>query len=302
MLLLYTRRRAVNIFTLLLLFAVFANGQAGRRVVPSKERAMLLNVTAKRADGSDKPVQAAEVALYDDGVEQRIQNFSFDPSPARLVLLVDNSQTLRTDAAKLALAAREFAYEIYEGDQILTIAYDEAPEVVHDWTDSAKTIEDSFKLFRKKGEPRLLDGFDAVIDQALRPLNGANRKLAVILITDGLDRDSKKKFPDLLAELQRLDITVYALQLPDRTGGALRRDVPKPAKVLQQLTEGTGGHIFPIAEAREAASSICDELRKHRYVLSYTPSNPAFIDPHRLLIVGNTEGLDLRYKSQQPAK
>ncbi len=282
--------------------AASASAQAGRRPALSGERTTLLNVTATRSDGSDKPVESSEISLYDDSVEQRIQSFTFDPSPARIVLLVDNSQTLRTDADKLAEAAREFAYEIYEGDQLLTIAYDEAPEIVHDWTDSAKTIEDSLKLFRKKGEPRLIDAFDAVVDLALRPFVGANRKLAVVVIGDGLDRGSKKKFTDLLAELQRLDITVYALQLPDRTGGALRRDVPKPGQVINNLVEGTGGRIFPLADSRAAAASISDELRKRRYVLAYTPSNPATTDPRRLLVIGNADGLDLRFKAQQPAK
>jgi VWFA-related protein len=280
-----------------------AHAQAGRRPLPTKERSVLLNVFATRADlKNTKPIDSSEISLYDDGIEQRIQSFTPDLTPARIVLLVDNSLTLRSDAAKLAEAAREFAYEIYEGDQLLTIAYDESAEIIHDWTDSAQTIEDSLKLFRKKGEPRLLDAFTEVVDQALRPFAGANRKLAVVILGDGLDRDSKKKFPALLAELQSLDITVYALQLPDRTGGALRRDTPKPAQVVRQLAEGTGGRVFPLAEGRAAASAICDELRKNRYVLAYTPTNPAYTDPHRLLIVGNTEGIDLRHKSQQPAR
>lgn len=306
-----THHKSSRLCVLLSLFAaahlVFAahtaHAQVGRRALPTKERSVLLNVTAMRADAKNtKPIDSSEISIYDDGVEQRIQSFTPDLTPARIVLLVDNSLTLRSDAAKLAEAAREFAYEIYEGDELLTIAYDESAEIIHDWTDSAQTIEDSLKLFRKKGEPRLLDAFNEVVDQALRPFTGANRKLVVVILGDGLDRDSKKKFPALLAELQNLDVTVYALQLPDRTGGALRRDVPKPAQVVRQLAEGTGGRVFPLSEGRAAASAICDELRKNRYVLAYTPTNPAYEDPHRLLIVGNTDGLEIRHKSQQPAR
>lgn len=291
------------ILSQLVFAASAAHAQAGRRPLPTKERSVLLNVIAARADAKNtKPIDSSEISLYDDGIEQRIQSFTPDLTPARIVLLVDNSLTLRSDAAKLAEAAREFAYEIYEGDQLITIAYDESAEIIHDWTDNAQTIEDSLKLFRKKGEPRLLDAFNEVVDQALRPFTGANRKLVVVILGDGLDRDSKKKFPTLLAELQSLDVTVYALQLPDRTGGALRRDVPKPAQVVRQLAEGTGGRVFPLAEGRAAASAICDELRKNRYVLAYTPTNPAYEEPHRLLVVGNTEGIEFRHKSQQPAK
>ena len=48
--------------------------------------------------------------------------------------------------------------------------------------------------------------------------------------------------------LQRLDITVYAVQAQDRTRGAIRRDVPKPKQVIDKLVEGTGGTIFSIEE------------------------------------------------------
>ena len=121
-----------------------------------------------------------------------------------------------------------------------------------------------------------------------------------MLVADGLDRGSKTHFDDVLAELQRQDITVYALQIPDRTGGALRRDRPKPAKVIQQLVEGTGGRILSVEEPREAAKAICDELRKNRYVLAYPPTSVPPYDTRRLLIVPN-EGVNVRHKLKQPS-
>jgi VWFA-related protein len=215
------------------------------------------------------------------------------------VLLVDNSKSLRTDVPKLQQVAREFIYEIYEGDQLLIVGYDEQAEIVADWTDNPKQVEASLNMIRKQGEPHLFDAITAVLDEALRPLAGGTRKRAIVLIGDGLDRGSKTKFKDVLAELQRQDIAVYALQIPDRTGGALRRDQPKPAKVVEQLAEGTGGRVLPLSEPRQAASAICDELRKHRYLLAYSPSTYSAYDARRLLVTGPT-GIDFRYKSAQP--
>ena len=84
----------------------------------------------------------------------------------------------------------------------------------------------------------------------------------IVVISDGLDRGSKTSFEKILAELQKLDITVYAVQAQDRTRGAIRRDVPKPKQVIDKLVEGTGGAIFSIEEPAVAAKAICDELRK----------------------------------------
>ena len=264
-----------------------------------RERGVFLNVTAARADGSDERVTSKDLALYDGGMEQVIQSFSPDPSPARIVILVDNSLGLRADVEKLQKAAREFAYEIYEGDQVMVIGYDEQAEIIADWTDDAKKIEAALPAFRKRGEPHLYDALSAVVSDALGPFYGRTRKRVIVLVADGLDRGSRTHFDKVFDDLLREDITVYALQIPDRTGGALRRDRLKPAQAIQKLTEGTGGRVLSANVPREAAKEICDELRKNRYVLAYTPTSLPLYDARRLLIVPD-EGVSVRHKLQQP--
>ena len=106
-------------------------------------------------------------------------------------------------------------------------------------------------------------------------------------------------FDKILGQLQNQNITVYALQIPDRTGGAYRRNQPKAPEVIKQLTEGTGGKIFPIEEAQTAAKFIADELRKSRYLLSYQPTNTSSYDARRLFVIAD-EGIIVRTKKAQP--
>jgi VWFA-related protein len=202
---------------------------------------------------------------------------------------------------KLAQVAREFAYEIYDGDQMLVVGYDEHAEIITDWTDDAKVVESTLAGLRKKGQPFLFDALSAVINEALRPLSGSVRKRVIVLIGDGLDRGSKSKFKDVLAELQSSDITVYAMQIPDRTGGAFHRDQPKPSEVVRELAEDTGGRIIPLADPRAAAKSICDELRKNRYLLAYTPSSVSYVDARRIYVTSD-RGITVRFKTSQPPK
>lgn len=259
----------------------------------------ILSVTAKRSDAKNDPILIDNLHLYENGIEQKIKNFSFDPSPARIVLLVDNSKTLPVDVDKLKQATMEFAYEIFDGDQLFVIAYDEKPEIVQEWTDDAKKMESSLSLFRKKGNPHLFDAMDSAVREILLPLMPGTRKTAVVVIGDGLDRGSKTQFAKILGDLQNENITVYSLQLPDRTGGAYRRDQPKAGVVISQLTEGTGGRAFPIAEAQTAAKAICDELRRNRYLLSYIPVNTSTYDVRSVFLVAD-EGINVRTKNAQP--
>jgi Ca-activated chloride channel family protein len=288
-----------------LLFAALASGQAGRRgggeTELGRDRGMFVNVTAVREDGSEERVTSKEVSLYDGGQEQKIQAFTPDPTPARIVLLVDNSLGLRADVEKLQKATREFAYEIYEGDQVMVVGFDQQPEIISDWTDDAKKIEAALPLFRKRGEPHLFDALAAVVNDAFGPLVGRVRKRVIVLVADGLDRGSRTHFEKVYGDLLRQDITVYALQIPDRTGGALRRDKLKPAQAIQKLTEGTGGRVLSVNDSRDAAKIICDELRKNRYVLAYTPTSLPLYDARRLLVLAN-DGITVRHKLQQPGQ
>ena len=273
--------------------------QAGRRQIRSGEGASMLNVLATREGDATGPLTMSQLAFYENGVEQTIKSFVPDPSPSRIVLLVDNSLTLRADIDRLEAAAREFAYEIFEGDKLLIVGYDNEAEIVSDWTDDAKKIEASLKGFRKQGDPQLFDALNAVLNEALLPITATSQKRVIVVISDGLDRGSSAKFEQTLNALQAQDVTVYALQAPDRTGGALRRDQPKPVAVIEKLVEGTGGRIFPVNEPRTAAAAICDELRKNRYILSYYPNSASYMDARRLLIVADP-GINVRFKTFQP--
>ena len=104
---------------------------------------------------------------------------------------------------------------------------------------------------------------------------------------------------DLLSELQGENVTVYSLQIPDRTGGAYRRDQPKAAAVITDLAEGTGGLAFPFDEPQKAAKAICDELRKNRYLLSYLPANTSSYDARKLFLIADA-GINIRTKSAHP--
>ena len=291
------RRAAVALLAgVLLIGNLFA--QAGRRSHPDANQSTLVNVVAVRHEGAAAPITAKEISFFDNGVEQTIRNFSPDLSAAKIVLLVDNSLTIRADVDKLEAAALEFAYEIYDGDKLLIVGYDNEADIISDWTDDPKKIEAQLKAFHKKGDPHLFDAIAAVVNDALQPLSAQKR--AIVVISDGLDRGSATKFQQALRTLQSLDIAVYCVQAQDRTRGAIRRDVPKPRQVINDLAEGTGGRVFPIDDPREAAKAICDELRKNRYVLSYLPESVPLSESRRLLVMGE-RGIDARSKTMQPA-
>src|SRR6185436_10171261 len=101
---------------------------------------------------------------------------------------------------------------------------------------------------------------NVTMEDVLRPEVGFSKRV-IVIAGDGLDRDSTIKFDKILSTLQDENITVYAIQVRDRTRGALRKDGPKPVQALEALTEGTGGKIYPLdGDIKQAVKEICDEL------------------------------------------
>ncbi len=299
-------------------FAAPATAQSGRSPAAGK-RTTVINVIAQRVEDPNKPksllggdaakkeedekiIPKQAVEIYDGGVRQEIQSFAPDPTPARIVVLMDNSLTLQADVRKLASVPAAFAPEIYEGDKVMVIGYDTKPEVITDFTDDPKQLQSTLELLRKTDTPRLFDAMNVVMEDVLRPEVGFSKRV-IVIVGDGLDRDSKIKFDELLPKLQDENITVYAIQVRDRTRGALRKDAPKPAEALKQLTAGTGGKIYSIDDdVKESVKDICDELRNNRYQLTYYPEGINPINKRLLLISSSDTTIRLRYKGWHPPR
>jgi VWFA-related protein len=268
---------------------------------PNKPRS-LLSGDALQKEESEKIIPKQGIELYDGGVRQEVQAFFPDPTPARIVVLMDNSLTLQSDTKKLAGVPAAFAPEIYEGDKVMVIGYDTKPEIITEFTDDPKQLQSTLSLLRKTDTPRLFDALNVVMEDVLRPEVGFSKRV-IVIVGDGLDRDSQIKFDELLPKLQDENITVYAVQVRDRTRGALRKDAPKAAEALKQLTEGTGGKIYSIDDdVKESVKDICDELRNNRYQLTYYPESINPINKRILLISSSDATVRLRYKGWHPPR
>jgi hypothetical protein len=109
-------------------------------------------------------------------------------------------------------------------------------------------------------------------------------------------------FKSVLADLQRENIVVYILQVPDRTLGAPRRKALKPEELVERLVKGTGGRVFPLKEAETAAREILRELSERWYQLTYKPQGVNRFNTRRLLVIANNPKVQLRTKLEQPGE
>ena len=288
----------LSILIIALSFIIYSVCPQSGRGTGTGRRVSTLNVIVQSAKKA--PVTKDMFDLYDGGVAQEIETFSPIERGSKIILLVDNSINLKLDNAGLKKAAAAIVNELYEDDQMMVVGYNESAEIIEDFTPNLDKLRAATGKFVRKGFPKLFDALVAVTDALIHQMQTGEEKRAIILISDGYDSDSTVKFDQVLSILQDENIILYALQVPDRTRGALLRDGPKPPLVLEQLTVGTGGVIYPIDNTTDAAPHISDDLRNNWYRLTYSPAGISAINTRRLLIESRESGLVLRTKQAQP--
>ena len=287
-------------FVALLCAATFpATGQSGKGSAPSR-RTMTLNVIVHAPEG--RTISREDVDLYDGGLPQEIESFAKLDSGSRIVLMIDNSESLRAELPALQKAAEAVVNELYADDQMMIVGYNEEADIVQNMTPDLKALQAAAPKILHKGVPNLYDALIAVSDSLAQAAKSGLEKRAIILISDGYDSESKTKFGEALRALQDENIILYALQVSDRTHGALLRDKPKPPAALEQMTAATGGSVFPFDKAEDAAKSIADDLRKNWYRLVYVPSGVTSFEARRLLLMPHDDKIQLKTKSQHPSK
>jgi VWFA-related protein len=290
------------------LCSLAVTAQSGR-VTSGGEKSTVLNVIARAQGGDTLNLVSANkdrLLLFDGGIEQQVEYLRADTTGARIVFLADNTQTLRGELSNLQKVAEAIIGELYEGDEMMIITFNEQAEIVQDFTEQVKPLKEAATRFRRQGFPKLYDALAATVEDAFRKQIGINKRV-IILASDGYDRDSSTKYEQILATLLNENIVVYGFQAPDRTFGAIRaRDTgPKPVDALTGLVESTGGVLFKLDKPEtfaQSAKTLIDELRDGWYTLAYTPKGVNAINARRLLITCPEDKLILRTKKLHPSQ
>ena len=102
-----------------------------------------------------------------------------------------------------------------------------------------------------------------------------NAKRALLIISDGGDNHSRYTESDIKNFVKEADVQLYAIGIYDPVGYRRTPEELNGHTLLSELTELTGGRVFPVENLNDlpdTASKIGMELR-NQYVLGYKTSN-----------------------------
>ncbi|MEJ2110509.1 MAG: VWA domain-containing protein [Acidobacteriota bacterium] len=253
-----------------------------------------------------KGLQKDDFSVYEDGTTQEITYFSQVDLPVTIGIVLDLSGSMEGKMEQVNRAARAFVQASNPNDQIFLIGFNDEVELLHGFTNDVDEITDALENAITMGGTAL---YDAVYLGVTEAHKGNRSKKALIVITDGEDKDSYYSLKELVASVQESDVQVFNIgfldELPKKSlfGGWFKTDAEKARDALIRVSEESGGKAFfpdRVPDIHGIVSEIALELR-NQYSIGYFSSNPERDGSWRRVVIklNEKEGIsdpELRYR------
>ena len=247
-----------------------------------------LNVrVVDRLNNSIGNLKQSDFQIFEDGVPQEISFFDIGQVPTNYSLVIDNSGSLRQQIDKVIDAGKTIINTNNAEDETSIIRFVSRRniEIVQDFTADKEELNDALegKLYIEGGQTAIIDAVYLAaerVDNYEKSVDPNDRKRrALILVSDGEDRDSYYNETQLFQLLREADVQIFVVgfvnELEDEGGFISKSPRKKAQKFLERLAEETGGKAyFPdnVGQLNGIATDIARELRT-QYSIGYEPTN-----------------------------
>ena len=262
--------------------------------------AELVQLHVRVIDRNNKPINNVaqnEFHIFEDGVPQTIESFTREEVPISYGLAVDTSGSLRSQLQSVIDAGKTIINSNKQGDETFLVRFisSDKIETVQDFTANKDLLMDGLDSFYVEGGQTAI--IDAVylsaehVSEYRKGDEGDRRRRALIVITDGEDRNSFYKQEQLFARLREEDVQIFVIGFVnelDKDAGLIRKSPrDKAVNLINKLASETGGRAFfpeSVADLPQIANEIIRDLRT-QYVISYNPTNKAQDGTYRAIKV-----------------
>ena len=156
-------------------------------------------------------------------------------------------------------------------------------ETVQDFTANKELLMDALdNMYVEGGQSAIVDAVYLSAEHVAEYRKGDDtdrRRRALIVITDGEDRNSFYNQEQLFARLREEDVQIFVIGFVnelDKEAGFIRKSPrEKAVNLINKLAEQTGGRAFfpeSLSELPAIANEIIRDLRT-QYVIAYNPTN-----------------------------
>ncbi len=237
----------------------------------------LVTLNVRVIDRNNRPidnVRENEFHVFEDGVLQPIESFTREEVPISYGLAVDTSGSLRSQLQAVIDAGKTIINSNKSGDETFLVRFisSDKIETVQDFTPNKDLLMDGLdSLYVEGGQTAIIDAVYLSAERVAEYKKGDDndrRRRALILITDGEDRNSFYKEPQLFQRLREEDVQIYVIGFVnelDKDAGFIRKSPrDKAIALINRLATETGGRAFypqSLSELPQIAGEIVRDLR-----------------------------------------
>jgi Ca-activated chloride channel family protein len=272
------RRLAARAAAVTILFAAAAPAaQQGDEVILDTE---LITLDVSVVDRGNRPVfdiTEQRFVVTEDGVPQTISFFSKEQAAVSLALAVDTSGSMKTKLEAVVQATTNLVRASAPKDETAVIQFKDQVELIEEFTSDTSDVEDALNDLIASGQTSLLDALMLAADYAQK--DGRNRRKALVVVTDGLEKGSFYSVDEVTDHLRKLDVRLYLVgftgDLNDSAGLFKKSQKEKADALLNRLATETGGRAFFPADESQLGP-IIDQIAldlRTVYAIGYYPTN-----------------------------
>jgi Ca-activated chloride channel homolog len=277
--------------------------QQQRQKGPIRVQTDLVSILASVTDDKGEPViglTQSAFQLTEEGIAQKIVRFEPQTNrPLDLALMIDTSGSAAIELKIERDAAEHFVHEVVRpGDRLAVFSFTSDVVQLSNFSDDGKVLEGAIHRV-EMGADMGTSLYDAVVlgSQSVRR-QGAERRRALVIITDAGETTSVSKFEDARRTAIASNILLYTVVVRPMKSDAGWNTAGEHA--ISTITDSVGGAMYyptNLSELGEIFDRINRELRT-QYLLGYypNPTPPPGSDRHVVVTV-NTGGT-VRYRKE----
>jgi VWFA-related protein len=248
---------------------------AGRAVFKGGVDLVHLHVTVTdKEDHSVTGLRQQDFAVFEDGVPQQLAMFDGEGAPLSVLLMIDSSGSMDEMLPAARLAAERVLAVLRPGDRARVVSFNNRDALLQDFTDDRQALSAALARITAGGSTALYRTLYVSLKELRREKREDNRRLVIVLLTDGLDTASSVSDDQLLEVARGGEVAVYPISLRPRTRvEANAAAFSAAAYFLSRLASDTGGRAFFANSATDldgVYARIAAEMRS-QYSLAYSP-------------------------------
>jgi len=266
----------------------------------------LVNMNVRVVDRNNRPInnlQEKDFKIFEDGNIQQIDFFSKSEVPTNYALVIDNSGSLRQQLDKVIEAGKILINTNKPDDEAMVIRFvgRDKISIEQEFTPNKTDLNDALdNLFIEGGQTAIIDAVYLAVEnieeyEKSKKIEDRKRR-ALILVSDGEDRNSFYNEKQLFELLRESEVQIYVIgfveELSKESGFIGKSPQSKSKAFLERLATDSGGKAYFPASASALpalAKEISSELRT-QYSIGYIPSNDRRDGSYRSIKVTVADG------------